>query len=134
MPQPHILPIRVYLEDTDAGGIVYHASYVRFMERARTEMMRSIGADHSAMIKNDGVMFVVKTLALDFLKPALLDDLIEVHSSVGEIANASLEMEQKILKAGETLLTAKIRLASVTISGQPCRIPAAILGKIKAAI
>jgi acyl-CoA thioester hydrolase len=130
MSAPHIFPIRVYFEDTDAGGMVYHANYLRFMERARTEMLRTLDADHSRMMKDDGAMFVVKSCDVEYHKPARLDDALEVHSSVVETGNASLELQQDVKKDGVLLVSARVRLACTSLAGQPCRIPAAIRGKI----
>ena len=78
-------PVRVYFQDTDAGGVVYHASYVNFMERSRTEWLRTFGYSNASLMKELGVVFVVRSLKLDYLKPALLDDLVTVTSHVKEI-------------------------------------------------
>lgn len=130
MTNPHIWPIRVYFEDTDAGQIVYYANYLKFMERARTEMMRALGADHHAMIKNDGLMFVVKSVTIEYHRSAYLDDALEVHTHVTKIGNASLVLQQDVIRNGAKLATSQIVLVAVNHEGIPCRIPAAIRAKI----
>ncbi len=131
MTEPHIWPIRVYFEDTDAGQIVYYANYLKFTERARTEMLRAMGADHNAMMKDDGAMFVVKRVAIDYHQSARLDDALEVHTHITKIGNASLVLQQNVLKDGQELATSEVVLVSVNESGQPCRIPASIRCKIE---
>ncbi len=131
MTKPHIWPLRVYFEDTDAGQIVYYANYLKFTERARTEMLRAAGADHNAMIKDDGLMFVVKSVNIEYLQSAKLDDALEVHTSIIKIGNASLILQQNVLRDGHTLATSQVVLVAVNGNGQPCRIPASIRSKIE---
>jgi acyl-CoA thioester hydrolase len=90
----HVLPVRVYYEDTDAIGIVYHANYLKWADRARTEMMRMLGADHWRLLREDGVAFAVRRCTIDYAAPARLDDALEVHSRIVDIRGASLEFEQ----------------------------------------
>jgi acyl-CoA thioester hydrolase len=90
------LPVRVYFQDTDAGGVVYHASYVNFMERARTEWLRTHGYSNAGLMKEFGVVFVVRSLKLDYLKPALLDDLLEVTAQIKEIGRSRLNLLQSV--------------------------------------
>jgi acyl-CoA thioester hydrolase len=97
----HRLPVRVYYEDTDAGGIVYHANYLRWAERARTEMMRLLGAEHSRMVADEGAMFAVRRCALEFDRPARLDDVLEVRTRVVGVGGATLELEQVVVASGE---------------------------------
>lgn len=130
MTNPHIWPIRVYFEDTDAGQIVYYANYLKFTERARTEMLRAMGADHNAMIKDDGLMFVVKSVAIEYHQSAKLDDALEVHTSITKMGNASLILQQNVLRDGCELATSEVVLVSINKNGQPCRIPASIRSKI----
>ena len=85
----HILPLRVYYEDTDAVGIVYYANWLRFLERGRTEMLRLLGQEHSALRAENGINWIVRRCAVDYLKPARLDDAIEIITSCGEIGRAS---------------------------------------------
>ncbi len=108
-----IWPIRVYWEDTDAGGVVYHASYLRFLERARSEWLRALGYGQDALREREGVVFVVRAMRLEFLRPARLDDELIVTVALGERRRASLVMRQTI-RCGETvLLDAEVKLACV---------------------
>ena len=118
-----IFPLRVYYEDTDAAGIVYYANYLKFIERARTEMMRAAGIDHSGMRDADGVLFIVRRCTLDYRRPARLDDWLEIHTRIVALKRASLEAEQIVLRDGETLVHAELRLACIKESGAPARFP-----------
>ena len=111
--QPFIWPVRVYWEDTDAGGVVYHARYVAFMERARSEWMRAMGWGQEAMRTGGGQVFVVRDMQLDFLKPARLDDQLAVSVALVQCRAASLVLEQRVSRDGLLLATAGVRLASV---------------------
>ncbi|MNM06937.1 Acyl-CoA thioester hydrolase YbgC [compost metagenome] len=106
-------PTRIYWEDTDAGGVVYHARYVAFMERARTEWMRALGYGQESMRSGGGQVFVVRAMALDFLKPARLDDVLTISVELVQCRRASLLMEQAVLRGEEVLVTAQVRLAAV---------------------
>ena len=122
--QVFTLPIRVYFQDTDAGGVVYHASYVNFMERARTEWMRGFGFTNAGLMKELGVVFVVRSLKLDYLKPALLDDLITVSAQLKEIGRSRVTLHQAIMRGEEKLVEAEIHLVSVSLeSFKPVRVP-----------
>ena len=126
---PHTLSVRVYYEDTDAGGIAYHASHVRFLERGRTEYLRSIGLDQSVLMSADhgkALLFVVRRMELDYLKPAKLDEILTVTTLLREIGGAKLVLEQAILRGSETLLTAVVTAASIGSNGKPMRIPPAV--------
>ena len=90
------LPVRVYFQDTDAGGVMYHASYVNFMERARTEWLRTHGYSNAGLMKEFGVVFVVRSLKLDYFKPALLDDLLEVTAQIKEIGRSRITLLQSV--------------------------------------
>jgi acyl-CoA thioester hydrolase len=129
-----IFPLRVYYEDTDAAGIVYYANYLKFIERARTEMMRAAGIEHSAMREADGVMFIVKRCTLDFRRPARLDDMLEIHTRIVVLKRASLEAEQTVLKDGETLLHAELRLACINQDGAPARFPPDLRSALEALV
>lgn len=118
----HVLPARVYWEDTDASGIVYHANYLRFFERGRSDSLRLLGLGQRALL-DAGLAFVVRAMSLDFRKPARLDDAVEIRSSVAQISGASLVMHQRLLRAGEELVTAEVRLACIEPAGRPRRIP-----------
>jgi acyl-CoA thioester hydrolase len=133
---PHRLAVRVYYEDTDFSGVVYHASYLRFLERGRTEFLRAFRIAHRGVFAGggaDGFHFVVRAMTIEFLKPALMDDelCVETHPSAIRIRGASIDMSQKIRRGGEVLLAAKVRIAIVA-GGKARRIPAGILAKLKA--
>ena len=119
-----VYPLRVFYEDTDAAGIVYYANYLKFIERARTEMMRAAGIDHSSMRESQGVLFIVRRCTLDYRKPARLHDWLEIHTRITALKGASLEAEQSVLKEGELLVNAELRLACIHESGAPARFPA----------
>jgi acyl-CoA thioester hydrolase len=131
---PHRLAVRVYYEDTDFSGVVYHASYLRFLERGRTEFLRALGIAHRGVFAGggaEGFHFVVRAMTIDFLKPALMDDELRVETHPSATGGASIDMVQKIRRGGEVLLTAKVRIA-VVAGGKARRIPAGILAKLKA--
>lgn len=124
---PHRHQIRVYWEDTDAGGIVYHSNYLNFAERARTEMVRAMGLKQSEMASDGkGHVFAVRRAEIDFLKPARLDDLLQVETEVTALGGASMELSQTIrrLDDGADLACLHIKLAFITLDdGRPARIP-----------
>jgi acyl-CoA thioester hydrolase len=114
--EPHRLAVRVYYEDTDFSGVVYHASYLRFLERGRTEFLRSLGIEHKVIFADggkDAVHFVVRRLTIDFVRPAFMDDAVVVETVAAAIGGASIEMAQRILRGSEVLVTAKVRIALV---------------------
>jgi acyl-CoA thioester hydrolase len=124
--------LRVYWEDTDAGGVVFYANYLKFFERARTEWLRSLGFSQQQMLHDDGVMFVVADTAVRYLRAARLDDLLQVTVAVGEAGRASLRLQQQAWRDAELLAEGTIRIGCVTATGfRPCRVPAAILEKIQ---
>lgn len=131
---PHRLTVRVYYEDTDFSGVVYHASYLRFLERGRTEFLRALGIVHRGIFGNGragGFHFVVRAMTIEFLKPALMDDELCVETHPSATGGTSIDMIQKIRRGGEVLLTAKVRIA-VVAGGKARRIPAEVLVKLKA--
>lgn len=119
----HSFDVRVYYEDTDAGGIVYYANYLKFAERGRTEMLRDAGFEHARMKSETGIAFAVRSCTIDYKAPARLDDCLTVLSEVTEVGGASLQMTQKILKDAEELVTLDIRLACMNEEGRPVRLP-----------
>ena len=119
----HTFPIRVYYEDTDAGGVVYYANYLRFAERARTEFMRDAGADHAGMLRDTGLSFFVRRCEADYLKPARLDDLLHVETRITHVGGASLEALQTVKRDGEDLVRLKVKLACLNRAGRPARLP-----------
>lgn len=113
---PFSFPIRVYWEDTDAGGVVYHASYVRFLERARTEWLRAQGVGQQALRESEDLVLVIRDMTLDFHKPAKLDDQLLVSVVMTERRKASLLIEQEISRGGQALVRATVRVACLVAS------------------
>lgn len=128
--QRHILPVRVYFEDTDAGGLVYHASYVRFAERGRTDFLRLLGTDARRLIdgsaSTEPAAFVVRRMSFDFARPGRMDDLLEVETRVKELGAASVTLEQTISRDGMRLVSAEVVVVLVSISGKPLRLSDAV--------
>jgi acyl-CoA thioester hydrolase len=125
-------PIRVYWEDTDAGGVVYHASYLRFLERARSEWLRAIGFGQNALRERHGVFFVVRAMRLEFLRAARLDDDLTVGVGLVERWRASLTMRQAIRRGEEVLLEAEVKVACVAAEDfRPRAIPEALATVMK---
>ena len=119
----HRLTVRVYYEDTDFSGFVYHASYLRFMERGRTELLRALAGDQSEMhAEGAGLVFVVRKMTLDFLKPARMDDWIDVLTWSSELRGASMHLAQEVRRRGETLVRAEVVVACVR-NGRAIRLP-----------
>lgn len=119
----HVLPLRIYYEDTDAAGIVYYANWLRFLERGRTELLRLLGQEHSALRVERGVNWVVRRCTIDYLRPARLDETIEIVTSCGELRGASLDMIQQARREGEVLVRAALVVACMSASGRPVRLP-----------
>ncbi|MGL4729185.1 MAG: tol-pal system-associated acyl-CoA thioesterase [Bosea sp. (in: a-proteobacteria)] len=128
MIQPHTLTVRVYYEDTDFSGVVYHASYLRFMERGRTEQIRDLGVAQAELFANgqgageQGLAFAVRRMGIEFLKPARMDDLLTIETQPKEARGATLVLAQRILRADEVLVTAEVTVACVG-GGRARRIP-----------
>jgi acyl-CoA thioester hydrolase len=122
----HILPVRVYFEDTDFSRLVYHASYVRWCERGRSDYLRLIGNEHRALIDGaDGAepaAFVVRRMQLEFLKPARIDDILEVETRVAEAKGATLRLAQRVVRDGVALFEAEVLVVLVSVSGKPQRL------------
>lgn len=115
----HYQPVRVYYEDTDFSGVVYHASYLRFMERGRTNYLRLIGADHRALFEETakeapGFAFVVRHMSIDFRKPARMDDVLAIVTEPSEVKGASVVLGQRVMRGDELLVEAKIQVAFVS--------------------
>jgi acyl-CoA thioester hydrolase len=118
------LPIRVYFQDTDAGGVVYHANYLNFMERARTEWLRTHGYSNAGLMKEFGMVFVVRSIKLDYLKPALLDDCLDVTADIKEIGRSRITLAQNILRGAEMLTEAEVHLVCVSLANfKPASVP-----------
>ncbi len=128
----HVTSVRVYYEDTDAAGIVYYANYLKFAERARSELMRDIADGQYSRMVAEGMHFVVRRCVVDYFGAARLDDLLEVHSRMLELRGASLSAEQIVRRGGRDLVAMTVDLACIGPGGRPARIPAALraaLGK-----
>jgi acyl-CoA thioester hydrolase len=124
-------PVRVYYEDTDAGGVVYHAGYLRFLERARTEWLRALGYSQARLRQEESLVFTVVGMTLDFLKPARLDDLLQVRSQARLAGGASVQFEQEILRDSERILAATVRVACLDADTfRPRRLPAELRGSL----
>jgi len=123
----HLHPLRVYYEDTDAGGVVYYANYLKFAERGRTEMLRDLGFDPPALAAVEGVAFAVSRLEVDYLAPARLDDELTVQTRIVKIFAATLEAEQIISRGATDCARLIVRLACVNRAGRPVRLPECIL-------
>jgi len=128
-------PVRVYYEDTDSGGVVYYANYLRFMERARTEWLRALGFEQDRLAEEEGVIFAVRSAQIDYLRPARFNDLLEVSVRLTECRRASFEFEQAVFPAGETArpcCTGRIRVACIdSRSLKPRPLPTAIAMEMK---
>jgi acyl-CoA thioester hydrolase len=125
----HILPVRVYFEDTDFTGIVYHASYVRWCERGRSDYLRLIGNDHRALLegaKTEPAAFVVRRMRLEYLKPARIDDVLEVETRVRETKGAAMTLDQRVMRGTHVIFEAEVLVVLVSASGKPMRITSTI--------
>ncbi|MFD1344805.1 tol-pal system-associated acyl-CoA thioesterase [Litorisediminicola beolgyonensis] len=118
----HHFPVRVYYEDTDMAGIVYHANYLRYIERARSDWVRSLGIDQNAL-RDAGRVFVVRRIESDFLAPARFDDELDVVTETAQASGARLVLHQEVRRAGERLFQAEVTVVCVTLDGVPQRLP-----------
>lgn len=121
----HRFPVRVYFEDTDAGGIVYHASYLRFMERARSDMLRGAGIDQRAALAEGRGFYAIADLSLRYLRPALLEDALVVRSRVEQVRAATCVIAQDIWRGAEQLTAGRVTAAFLSAAGRPQRQPPA---------
>ncbi len=125
-------PIRVYYEDTDSGGVVYHSNYLNFMERARTEWLRALGFEQTQLKDQQGLIIVVHSLSMQFKKPAYFNDMLTVNCVLSELGRSSLIMQQSIEREGLVLIEAQVKAAFVdAVSFKPIGIPAEISHKIR---
>ncbi len=128
--QRHRSPVRVYFEDTDAGGVAYHASYVRWCERGRTDFLRLLGTDARRLIDGSDSLapaaFVVRRMSFDFARPAKMDDVLEVITTVKELGGASVTLNQQVHRDGVRLCEADVTVVLVSVSGKPLRLSDAI--------
>jgi acyl-CoA thioester hydrolase len=132
---PEPLTCRVYYEDTDSGGIVYYANYLKFLERGRTEFLRALGFEQRLLAEQTGLAFAVRALSAEYLKPARLDDLIEVTTTIRELGRAQVTFAQSIRRADATLLTATVRVACLDLArGKPAAMPQTLHAKLQSLV
>ena len=120
---PHSLSLRVYYEDTDLAGIVYYANYLKFIERGRSEWVRALGIDQGALRRDTGIVFAVRHLEADYLRPAVFDDWLIVTTSVQPITGMRIVLDQAVLRDGVTLFSARVTLVPMGADGRAARLP-----------
>tara|TARA_B100000963_G_scaffold349831_1_gene359329 strand:- start:74 stop:475 length:402 start_codon:yes stop_codon:yes gene_type:complete len=123
--------IKVYYEDTDAGGVVYYANYLKFMERARSDALKSLGFTNKLLIEEDGIFIVVKSCNINYFKSASLEDILEIKSIIKKITKTSFFMKQKVFKGSDQITEAEIHLVTVDIKGKPVKIPERLKEELK---
>jgi acyl-CoA thioester hydrolase len=130
--QTFVFPLRVYYEDTDFSGVVYHASYLRFMERGRSEFLRAAGAPHQSMLSGHPPLFwAVRRMAIDFVKPARVEEVLDVRTKALELAGARLRLDQSVCRGAELLVKAEVEVCVITLDGRPRRVPEDIRQKLQ---
>ena len=115
--------LKVYYEDTDAGGVVYYANYLKFMERARSDALKSLGFTNKLLIEKNGTYIIVKSCNINYIKPALLEDDLEIKSYIKEITKTSFFMSQKVFKGNDQITEAEVHLVTINKKGKPVKIP-----------
>lgn len=129
-----VWPVRVYYEDTDAGGVVYYANYLKFLERARTEWLRELGYEQDTLMQ-EGIIFAVRKVTIDYLRPARFNQLLEVQTSATSLGAASIEVQQRVLHETSCLADAQIKLVCLdAASFRPQKLPESIIKTIKGSI
>jgi acyl-CoA thioester hydrolase len=131
MTEPHRFDVRVYYEDTDFSGNVYHSAYLHFLERGRTEFLRSIGVHHSELIE-EGIAFAVRSITIEFDAAAHIDDVLNVETRVEQITAARLALDQRISRDGKVITRAKVLVVAINAAGRPARMPKPILASLGA--
>src|SRR5687768_6967212 len=126
MSEPHRFDVRVYYEDTDFSGNVYHSAYLHFLERGRTEFLRSLGVSHSELIR-DGIAFAVRSMSIEFDAAAHIDDMLIVETRVEQVTPARLGLDQRIIREGAVITKAKGVVVAINAGGKPARMPKPIL-------
>jgi acyl-CoA thioester hydrolase len=129
IPGGHVLPVRVYFEDTDFSGVVYHGAYIRFMERGRSDYLRRLGVGHDALDRGEHgepLAFAVRRITVDYLKPARIDDVLEVETRSGELGGARIVLAQTVRRGDEVLVTAEVTVVMINAAGQARRLPDAV--------
>lgn len=130
----HVLPVRIYFEDTDFSGIVYHGAYIRFMERGRSDFVRLLGIGHGdldAGVHGEPMAFAVRRITIDFRRPARIDDLVEVETRMKEMRGASIVLEQTIRRGDEVLTDAEVTIVFVSRDGKPLRMPDSVRARFE---
>ena len=115
--------LKVYYEDTDAGGVVYYANYLKFMERARSDALESLGFTNKKLIDENGIFIIIKSCNINYIKPASLEDVLEIKSNIKEITKTSFFMIQKIFRGSDQITEAEIHLVTIDKKGKPAKIP-----------
>ncbi len=136
MDAAFVLPVRVYFEDTDSGGVVYYANYLKFYERARSEWLRALGISQQSLAQERRILFVVRNVAVAYHRPAVLDDALSVTLDVAKVRGASIEFEQKVVRDADGALCSSCRVTIVCVDGgkmKPAAFPEDILEKFQAA-
>lgn len=123
---PQRFTLRVYYEDTDLAGIVYYANYLKFIERARTEWIRGLGVDQARLKAEEGIVFAVRRVEADYLRPARFDDELAVETALVAASGARIVLDQTVLRGAERLFQAQVTLVCLTETGAPARLPAAL--------
>ena len=131
-PEPFAWPVRVYYEDTDAGGVVYYANYLKFTERARTEWLRALGFEQTDLAEHHGVVFVVRSCTVDYLKPARFNDELRVTVELIKVGAGQIDLVQRVLRGDEVLATVTVKVACVGLrTMRPTRIPQPLATRIR---
>lgn len=125
----HRFPVRVYFEDTDFSGHVYHAAYLKFLERGRTEYLRALDIHHSELVK-EGLVFAVSRLEVDYLRPARIDDLLDITTRPAELGGARLVLDQTVARGDKALCRARVTAVLLNAAGRPVRLPTALRSRI----
>ena len=134
MQSPPLFPLRVYYEDTDLAGIVYYANYLKFIERARSEWVRGLGVDQAALRAERGLVFAVRRVEAEYLRPALFDDVLSVQTTLADHSGARLVLDQAVLRGADKLFTARVTLVCLTATGTATRFPAAFRAVLRGAL
>jgi acyl-CoA thioester hydrolase len=130
--QSHIFPVRVYYEDTDFSGVVYHASYLRFMERGRSEFLRVSGIGHASLLAGkEPLVLAVRRISIDFVRPARIEEALTVQTIVRELTGARMRLEQGVRRDGKELVNAHVEVCVITLDGRPRRVPDAVRKKLE---
>mgnify|MGYP001257523563 FL=1 len=130
MSNEFIHEVKVYYEDTDSGGVVYYSNYLKFLERARTEMINSIGLSNKKLLEEHKTLIIVKSCNVEYLSPSKLEDRLQIYSSIESLNKASFVMIQNIKKDDDLIVKAKIKLVTVNYEGRPIKIPSVLKNKL----